>query len=68
MIEEILRHPAFRGLWKSRTIDGEKIHEGWSVTFVLDGNYCEVPYHDTPELAVACALECLNANSSVDKT
>ncbi len=58
VIEKMLARPEFRGLWRSRTMwEHGKIEVGWSVTFVLNGDYCEVPYQDTAYEACRQALD-----------
>ena len=60
-IAEMLGRPEFRGLWHSRTMFGDgHLEDGWSVTFVADGNYCETPYQMGPEAAARYALELLD--------
>lgn len=57
---QLLARPEFRGLWKSRTVNSqERLEEGWSVTFVRDGDYLDLPYQETPAGAVRMALRAL---------
>ena len=59
-MSEMITHPAFRGLWRSRQMnDDGSIQDGWSVTFVFGGDYCEVPYQIGPDEACAKALALL---------
>lgn len=57
-ILDAIQMPQFRGLWKSRTVhpDG-RIELGWSVTYVSEGDYCEVPYQTTATEAARLALD-----------
>lgn len=61
----VLRHPATRGVWRSRELcpDGQ-IKEGWSVTFVRDGDYCELPYASSPAEACRVALRLLGEEAT----
>ena len=47
---------AFRGLWRSRCLEDDGLAVGWSVTFILDGEYTETKYCRTKELACRRAL------------
>lgn len=66
-IEEMLRHPNFRGLWISNCtelVDGKlEIEVGWSCTFVKNGEYHDLYYRKTPEEACEAALEMLSLDS-----
>ena len=48
---------AFRGLWKSRSIqvDGELGYDEWTVTFVYRGHYVETPPFSLPRDALIWA-------------
>jgi hypothetical protein len=60
VLTELLDRPEFRGLWRSRTIQSDgTIEDGWSCTFLHDGNYCEVPYQQSAADAVVEAVKCL---------
>ena len=62
-IRAILQRSEYRGLWKSRTINPDGSYDlGWSVTFVLHGDYCEVPYQPTANEAARRALAILEAD------
>jgi len=62
-IEKVLKHPGFRGLWVSKCtekVDGKLVvEEGWSCSFVKDGQYHDLYYKETPEEACKVALEIL---------
>lgn len=54
----LLSMPSFRGLWRSRCIQADASYiEGWSVTFVRDGEYCETPYCKSPSGALRSAMD-----------
>lgn len=56
----------FRGLWRSRCVNPDgTIEEGWSVTFVLEGEYCEIPYEPTADRASAAALAILEGRAAL---
>ena len=63
VIEKVLQHPGFRGLWLSKCtekIDGKLVvEEGWSCSFVKDGQYHDLYYSKTPNEACKKALEML---------
>ncbi len=62
-IGEVIRRPEFRGLWKSRTVNSqEELEEGWSITFVRDGDDLDLPYSKTPEEAAVLALKALGVH------
>lgn len=50
----------FRGLWVSNEVKPTGIEKGWAVTFVFDGEYCEIPYQSTAIDALRSAVEILN--------
>ena len=58
---KLLVDPRFRGLWRSREVseDGKRTTAQWSVTFVLDGDCCEIAYRPTMQAAVRTALNVL---------
>ncbi len=53
----------FRGLWKSRLVDdptdgnNPNCETGWSVTFIVGGDYGETSYYDSPQKALSRAIE-----------
>lgn len=59
-IESMLSRPEFRGLWRSRCIEDDGVSEGWAVTFVMNGDYCETPYQPSPLKACVKAHEILD--------
>lgn len=56
VVEEMCKHPAFRGLWRSRCLERDGIYIGWSVTFILDREYVETRYCPDKEAACRTAL------------
>jgi len=67
-IEKVLKHPGFRGLWVSKCtekVDGKLVvEEGWSCSFVKDGQYYDLYYSETPEEACKKALEILEEQTT----
>ena len=50
----------FSGLWASRYLKNNgKIEEGWSVTILYRGRYCDIDHHSTIEGALNKAIEVL---------
>lgn len=61
IIGVMLEHEAFRGLWFSRCLEPDgSVTAGWSITFVHDNQYYDLPYQDTPEEACQYALDMLS--------
>ncbi len=56
VVDRMCALAAFRGLWKSRCFEDDGIATGWSVTFILDGEYTETRYCPTKEAACKRAL------------
>lgn len=56
VVDRLCEHKAFRGLWRSRCLEDSGIEVGWSVTFILDGEYTETRYCPTKEAACRRAL------------
>lgn len=56
VLQSLQDWPEFRGLWRSHCLkeDGT-FDEGWSVTFVKDGEYCDMHYQPTPHQALEVA-------------
>lgn len=49
LLDELKAFPWFRGLWMSRCVEDDgTISEGWSVTFVRDGQYYDMAYCRSP--------------------
>ena len=69
-IEKVLQHHGFRGLWVSKCtekINGKLVvEEGWSCSFVKDGQYHDLYYKDTPEEACKVALEILGMDNQTN--
>ena len=56
VVEETCKHLAFRDLWRSRYLERDGIYVGWSVTFILDGEYVETRYCPDKEATCRTAL------------
>lgn len=57
-VDDMLARSEFRGLWRSRCLEGDgSLTSGWSITFVHDGEYYDVPYQDTPAAACRYGLD-----------
>ena len=57
----MMNRPEFRGLWRSRCLENDgNFSEGWSVTFILGGEYCETPYQKDAMAALNYALRSLH--------
>lgn len=53
----------FRGLWRSKLVKEEGIiEEGWSVTFLYNGDLVETDYFETPEEALNKTIKILELN------